>query len=70
MTDKNREQFESNRQRINMYLPKSLGTALDLEAQEIGCNRTELMIHILLNYFQQKKAMQFADLASQIQDKN
>lgn len=63
--DKAREKFEANKRRINLYLPYALADALDLKAEELGCNRTEMMIHILLNYFEQQKVMKLTDLASQ-----
>lgn len=62
IVDKNREKFEANKRRINMYLPVALADALDLKAEEIGCNRTEMLIHILLTYFEQQQASKLADL--------
>lgn len=62
----NRDKFEANKRRMNMYLPVAIADALDREAESIGCNRTEMLIHILLNYFEQKKAMSFAEIASKV----
>ena len=59
-----RDKFEANKRRINMYIPVALADAIDIKAEEIGCNRTEMMIHILLNYFEQQKVLQLSDLAS------
>lgn len=56
-----REKFESNKRRVNLYLPVSIADAIDLQAEQIGCNRTEMMIHILLSYFEQQKAMMMAN---------
>lgn len=66
IVDKNREKFEANKRRINMYLPVSLADALDLKAEEIGCNRTEMLIHILLTYFEQQQASKLADLMDKL----
>ena len=62
IVDKNREKFEANKRRINLYLPVAIADALDLKAEEIGCNRTEMLIHILLTYFEQQQASKLADL--------
>lgn len=66
IVDKNREKFEANKRRINLYLPVAIADALDLKAEEIGCNRTEMMIHILLTYFEQQQASKLADLMDKL----
>ena len=64
--DKNREKFEANKRRINLYLPYAIADALDIKAEEIGCNRTEMLIHILLTYFEQQQASKLAELADKL----
>ena len=66
IVDRNREKFEANKRRINMYLPVAIADALDLKAEELGCNRTEMLIHILLSYFEQQQASKLAELADML----
>lgn len=66
IVDKAREKFEANKRRINLYLPYALADALDLKAEELGCNRTEMMIHILLTYFEQQQATKLAELVEEL----
>lgn len=66
IVDKNREKFEANKRRVNMYLPVAIADALDIQAESIGCNRTEMLIHILLAYFEQQKAYKFGELAEKL----
>lgn len=68
IVDKNREKFEANKRRINLYLPYAIADALDLQAESVGCNRTEMLIHILLGYFEQQKAYKFAELADELKE--
>lgn len=66
VTDKNREKFEANKRRINLYLPFAIADALDLQAEALGCNRTEMLIHILLAYFEQQKAYKLSEVAEKL----
>lgn len=66
IVDKNREKFEANKRRINLYLPYALADALDMHAESLGCNRTEMVIHILLAYFEQQKAYKFTELVDKL----
>lgn len=54
----------NNKMRVNMYLPRGLVALLDMTASDIGCSRTEILTHILLNYFEQP----LADLANNVKE--
>lgn len=51
--------------RCNMYLPKVLIDEMDKSAQAVGLNRTEYVIHVMLNHFNQEKTLRLVALAEE-----
>lgn len=49
--------------RCNMYLPKALIDEIEKECERTGLNRTEYVIHVMLNHFDQQKTLKLVALA-------
>ena len=49
--------------RCNMYLPKVLVDEIERECGRTGLNRTEYVIHVMLNHFDQQKTLKLVALA-------
>ena len=46
-----------------MYLPKVLVDDIERECGRTGLNRTEYVIHVMLNHFDQQKTLKLVALA-------
>lgn len=56
---------EQKKVRCNMYLPVKLVEKIDKGCEETGLNRTEYVVHVLLNYFDQQQALELIDVVKQ-----
>lgn len=53
---------EQKKVRCNMYLPERLVEKIDQGCEETGLNRTEYVVHVMLNYFDQQQALKLVQL--------
>lgn len=51
-----------------MYLPKVLLDEIDKGCAKTGLNRTDYIVHVMLNHFDQQRTLDMASLVEQLRE--